>query len=257
MREDSCTPELLQAGVDNRYYLQGILKREWDQFYSFSRDCISKGGRSTNIYGTVEQFIKNAGRYVLTSEIKEAFPGVTDAVLNFALMQKRIIACNGKYIHAENLHLTEQHIQELKQTLDMLLADGQAHHSRELFLLASTYDGSWLDEIGVMYQSALFSIAAYLYSSDCVFSRPWIAAKGSAGEETIRQLRGRTDEDLPVKMGFSWLQSYHKRTPHGSLRCNLHKTLQAFRQRFLLPCYTEEGTDHVPYQTSGLRSLPA
>ena len=109
-------PELLKAGVDNRYYLQGILKREWDQFYSFSRDCISKSGRSTNIYGTVELFIKNAGRYVLTSEIKEAFPGVTDAVLNFALAQRRIIACNGKYIHADNLHLTSRHIQELKQT---------------------------------------------------------------------------------------------------------------------------------------------
>lgn len=186
--------ELLQAGVDNRYYLQGILKREWNQFYSFSRDCISKGGRTTNIYGTVELFIKNACRYVRASEIKEAFPGVTDAVLNFALMQKHIIACNGKYIHAENLHLTEQHVQELKQTLDMLLADGQAHHSRELFSLASTYNGSWLDEIGVMYQSALFSIAAYLYSSDCVFSRPWIAARGSAGEETIRQLRRHATE---------------------------------------------------------------
>ena len=187
-------PELLEAGVDNRYFLQGILKREWGQFYSFSRDCISKGGRSTNIHGTVELFIKNAGRYVLTSEIKKAFPGVTDAVLNFTLTQKHIIACNGKYIHAENLHLTEQHIQELKQTLDMLLADGQAHHSRELFSLASTYNGSWLDEIGVMYQSELFSIAAYLYSSDCVFSRPWIATRGSAGEETISQLRGRAVE---------------------------------------------------------------
>lgn len=183
--------ELLQAGVDNRYYLQGILKREWGQFYSFSRDCISKAGRSTNIYGTVEQFIKTAGRYVLTSEIKEAFPGVTDAVLNFALTQKRIIACNGKYIHAENLHLTEKHVQELKQTLDMLLSDGQAHHSRELFSLASTYNGSWLDEIGVTYQSALFSIAAYLYSNDCVFSRPWIATIGSEGDATIRQLRDR------------------------------------------------------------------
>lgn len=184
--------ELIEAGVDNRYFLQGVLKREWDQFYSFSRDCISKGGRTTNIYGTVEQFIKNAGGYVLTSEIKEAFPGVSDAVLNFALMQRRIIACNGKYIHADNLHLTEQHIEQLKQTLDMLLSDGQAHHSRELFSLASTYNGSWLDEIGVMYQSALFSIAAYLYSSDCIFSRPWIALRGSAGEETIRQLHGRT-----------------------------------------------------------------
>ena len=187
-------PELLQAGVDNRYFLQGILRYEWNQFYSFSRDCLSKGGRSTSIYGTVELYIKNAGRYVSISEIRETFPGVTDVVLNYALAQKHIIACNGKYIHVENLHLTEQHIRDLKQTLDMLLADGRAHHSRELFSLASTYNGGLLDEIGVIYQSELFSIAAYLYSSGCIFSRPWIAVRGSAGEETINQLRGRTAE---------------------------------------------------------------
>lgn len=187
-------PELLQAGVDNRYFLQGILRYEWNQFYSFSRDCLSKGGRSTSIYGTVELYIKNAGRYVSISEIRETFPGVTDAVLNYALAQKHIIACNGKYIHVENLHLTEQHIRDLKQTLDMLLADGRAHHSRELFSLASTYNGGLLDEIGVIYQSELFSIAAYLYSSGCIFSRPWIAVRGSAGEKTINQLRGRTAE---------------------------------------------------------------
>lgn len=188
-------PELLEAGVDNRYFLQGILKREWSRFYAFSRDCISKSGRSTNVYGAVESFIKNAGRDVSISEIKEAFPGVTDAVLNYALMQRSIIACSGKYIHAENLHLTEQHIRALKQTLDMLLADGQAHHSRELFSLAGAYNGSWLDEMDVMHQSALFGIAAYLYSSDCIFARPWIAARGSAGEETIRQMRGLAAEE--------------------------------------------------------------
>lgn len=187
-------PELLQAGVDNRYFLQGILRYEWNQFYSFSRDCLSKGGRSTSIYGTVELYIKNAGRYVSISEIRETFPGVTDVVLNYALAQKHIIACNGKYIHVENLHLTEQHIRDLKQTLDMLLADGRAHHSRELFSLASTYNGGLLDKIGVIYQSELFSIVAYLYSSGCIFSRPWIAVRGSAGEETINQLRGRTAE---------------------------------------------------------------
>lgn len=187
-------PELLQAGIDNRYFLQGILRYEWNQFYSFSRDCLSKGGRSTSIYGTVELYIKNAGRYVSISEIRETFPGVTDVVLNYALAQKHIIACNGKYIHVENLHLTEQHIRDLKQTLDMLLADGRAHHSRELFSLASTYNGGLLDKIGVIYQSELFSIVAYLYSSGCIFSRPWIAVRGSAGEETINQLRGRTAE---------------------------------------------------------------
>lgn len=187
-------PELLQAGVDNRYFLQGVLKNEWNQFYSFSRDCISRSGRTTNIYGTVETFIKNTGRYVQVSEIKEAFPGVTDAVLNFALTQKRIIACNGKYIHADNLKLTGQHIQLLRETLDALLADGQVHHSRELFSLANTYESNWLDELGVTFQSALFSIAAFLFNDEYVFARPWIARKGSEGETAICTLRGQPIE---------------------------------------------------------------
>ena len=82
--------ELQQAGVDNRYYLQGILRYEWDDLYSFSRDCISKGERATNIYATVEGFIRSAGHIVSKNEIREAFPGISDAVLGIALSQKMI-----------------------------------------------------------------------------------------------------------------------------------------------------------------------
>lgn len=241
-------PELLQSGVDNHYYLQGILRYEWNQFYSFSRDCISKDGLSTSIYGAVELYIKNAGRYVPISEIRETFPGVTEAVLNFALAQKCIIACNGKYIHVENLHLTEQHIQDLKQTLDMLLADGQAHNSRELFSLASTYNGSWLDELGVMHQSSLFSIAAYLYSSDCVFSRPWIATRGSAGEETIRQLRGRTNETDNDEEGENRIEP--RLVYEGGLIDKVITVLQQTATEMTIKEITDELLRQGLYQTS-------
>lgn len=239
-------PELLQSGVDNHYYLQGILKHEWNQFYSFSRDCISKGERLTSIYGAVELYIKSTGRYVPISEIRETFPGVTDAVLSFALAQKHIISCNGKYIHVENLHLTEQHIQDLKQTLDMLLADGRAHHSRELFSLASTYNGGLLDEIGVIYQSELFSIAAYLYSSGCIFSRPWIAVRGSAGEETINQLRGRTAEaDEEGKNSLASGLIYE-----GSLIDKVMTVLQQTATEMTIKEITEELIQQGLYQTN-------
>lgn len=184
--------ELLQIGVDNRYFLQGILKHEWEGIYSFSRDCISKGKRATNIYDTVEAFIKNAGNYVSSAEIKEAFPGITDAVLNLALTQKKIVACGGKYIHADALHFDETIVRLLQRALETLMEDGQAHHSRELYDLANNEISDWMDEVGVNSHSMLFGIAAYLFDDRCVFSRPWIAKKGTQGEETIRSLRSRS-----------------------------------------------------------------
>ena len=188
--------DLLKVGVDNRYYLQGILTREWEGTYFFSKDCISKRERVTNIYGMVKEFIKNANDFVYTSEIREAFPGVTGAVLNSVLMQKSIISCNGRYIHADNLHPDEEIVQKLHETLYNLLSDGLLHNSKELYDHANTTIINWLSTMGIPYQAALFSIAAFLFDNEFVFARPWMAKKGSTGEETIRDLGRRiADED--------------------------------------------------------------
>lgn len=183
--------ELQQAGVDNRYYLQGILRYEWDDLYSFSRDCISKGERATNIYATVEDFIRSSGHIVSKNEIREAFPGISDAVLGIALSQKKIIAFDGKYIHADSLHIDDAHTRFLHRVIDDLVRDGAAHHSRELFAQVNTFAGYWLDEVDVTTHAALFSISAHLFDDEYVFSRPWIAKKGTIGEETLCNLRSR------------------------------------------------------------------
>lgn len=183
--------ELQQVGVDNRYYLQGILKREWEGRYFFSRDCLSKGKRATSISDTVEAFIQDAGRYVSSAEIKEAFPGITDAVLNLALSKRAIIGCGGKIIHASALPLDDGIVRRLRETVETLVEDGLEHHSRELYHLADRLVRDWMEENGAADHATLFGIAAYLFDDSFVFSRPWIAKKGTLGEAAIRRLRKR------------------------------------------------------------------
>ncbi len=187
--------ELMEAGVDNRYFLQGILRHEWDNVYVFSKECISKGERITNIYGKLEEYIKNAGDYVSTVELKEAFPGVTDAILNAFLQQRSVLTFNGRYIHADNLHLDDEFVQSLHQVLEALLRDGFEHHSKELYERASVAIGSQLDELNIPFQSALFSVAAYLFDNEYTFSRPWIAKKNTVGERTVCELRNQIPVD--------------------------------------------------------------
>lgn len=183
--------ELQQAGVDNRYYLQGILKHEWEGRYFFSRDCLSKGKRATSIYDTVEAFIQDAGRYVTSTEIKDAFPGITDAILNIALSKRAIIGCGGKIIHASALPLDDGILRRLRETVETLVEDGLEHHSRELYQLADKLLRDWMEENGAADHATLFGIAAYLFDDSFVFSRPWIAKKGTLGEAAIRRLRKR------------------------------------------------------------------
>lgn len=192
---DAFKEELCAANVDNRYYLQGILRREWDGIYAFSRDCLSKGERTTNIYGVIEEFVKNTGGYVNSAEIREAFPGVADSVINFALSRGNVIACNGKYIHTNNLCLDDEMKQSLHSMLDSMLADGHAHHGRELYSQAKAFAVDKLDDIGITNKSALFSVAVCFFGEEYAFSRPWIAKKGSVGEEEIRDLRNRSFDD--------------------------------------------------------------
>jgi len=197
---DAFMEELLEAGVDNRYYLQGILRHEWDGIYAFSRDCLSRGERATNIYGVVEEFVKKAGGYVYSADIREAFPGVSDSVLNLALLRENIIACNGKYIHADNLYMDNETRQFLHSTLESLLSDGLAHHSNELYSRVRAYIGGKLDAMGITYQSALFSVMVYLFGEEYVFSRPWIAQRESTGEAAISDLRNQSTDDEDVEI---------------------------------------------------------
>ncbi len=52
--------DLEKEGVDNKYYLQGILHELYGDEFVFTRDYLSKDGEDTSLYPTIIDFIKEA-----------------------------------------------------------------------------------------------------------------------------------------------------------------------------------------------------
>ena len=187
--------DLIRCGVDNRYYLQGILKSLWGDLYSFSKDYLSQGERVVGVYDLVDDYVRKAGGVVTMEDLHNAFPGVTDTVLGFALQQKTILSMFGKYLHVSNLRLSEDDTAKLHGILSALVADGQAHTSDELYQRATREGSAWLDQLDIPYPQALFSVVTYLFGEEFAFARPWVAARGTLGEERVRYWQTRRSRD--------------------------------------------------------------
>jgi hypothetical protein len=76
---------LAKTNINNRYFLQGVLKYKFSSDFYYTRDTISKDKNSTqNTRDMIEEFIKEKERIVTKEEIKEKFKGVTEIVINLA-----------------------------------------------------------------------------------------------------------------------------------------------------------------------------
>lgn len=170
--------DLEKEGVDNKYYLQGILHELYGDEFVFTRDYLSKDGEDTSLYPTIIDFIKEAAFQVDRAQIQKHFPGVPDIVIQFAIESPEIINCFGKYIHASKLRISESEREYLKQNIDAIIADGAQHHIKELYNLVSIERPEIFTRNGVFYPFSAYSLIEYLFRDDYKFTRPFIAQQG-------------------------------------------------------------------------------
>jgi len=170
--------ELEKEGVDNKYYLQGILHELYGDEFVFTRDYLSKDGEDTSLYPTIVDFIKKAAFQVDRAQIQKHFPGLPDIVIQFAIESPEIINCFGKYIHASKLRISESERDYLKQNIDAIIADGAQHHIKELYNLVTIERPEIFTRNGVFYPFSAYSLIEYLFRDDYKFTRPFIAQHG-------------------------------------------------------------------------------
>lgn len=170
--------DLEKEGVDNKYYLQGILHELYGDEFVFTRDYLSKDGEDTSLYPTIVDFIKEAAFRVDRAQIQKHFPGVPDIVIQFAIESPEIINYFGKYIHASKLRISETEREYLKRNIDVIIADGAQHHIKELYNLVSIERPEIFTRNGVFYPFSAYSMTEYLFRDDYKFTRPFIAQQG-------------------------------------------------------------------------------
>lgn len=193
--------DLAAEGVDNRYYLQGILKEAFGDEWSFRRDYISKDSAFNSFYDAVTAFVSKAKTPVAKAEIKNHFPGITDIVLNMALSDPETLNLFGLYINASRLRISESDIRYLHRQIELSLCDHDICYVRELFDKINLEYPELLSRNYITIPFGLFSLLEYLFSGDYNFSRPFIAREGSEIRSIASVLREMVAESDVISIG--------------------------------------------------------
>lgn len=186
--------ELRAEGIDNKYYLQGVLKELFGDRYYFRRDYISKDAELTSIYSAIVRYIKNSPAPVSKAEIFESFQGLTDIVLGFAVNDSEVLNYFGTYIHADNVKLYEEDYTYVKEIADRLLAKNDVLHSKDFFEYIKADNSEFLERTGAIYPYRLFSLLEYMLSEDYQFARPYIAKEDAVIDRPMERFHELLDQ---------------------------------------------------------------
>lgn len=189
--------ELSECGIDNRYYLHGVLRELFGDEFFFKKDYISKDGSSSGLYSEIVRYVKNAPFTVSKRELVSAFPGVTDIMFSIALADKDIINYWGEYLHSSHLSILHSEKRFLQETLAFLIHDNAPHHVKEIYDIVVQARPELVNRNGITSSFSLFSVLSLLFSEAYQFSRPFIALNGvKIGKpfERLKELVNASDE---------------------------------------------------------------
>ena len=167
-----------ELNILSKYYLYSLMKEYFTGEFYFKKDYICKNSENSTMYKVIYNYIKEQNSPIKYKELIRLFPGTSQATLNQALNQEGILNYFGKYIHVDNLHLTEEEKNIIHHTLTTLVADNKIHHTNELYTMLSIKYSRIINKCLIEYQYMLFSLIEQLFDDEFELKRPFIAKKG-------------------------------------------------------------------------------
>ena len=181
--------ELLEAGIDNRFFLQGVLREKYDNELFFRRDYVSRDSNNLSMYRDLKLFVKRSKYPVTKDQIRDAYPGITEIMISISLSDDDIINYFGSYIHSSNLNLFDYDKKYISRVLQQILNDSMPHHCNQIFEIMQNDNSDFLNRLGIYYQYSLFSMLQHFYSGQYEFARPYIAQIGVNIDKPIELLQ--------------------------------------------------------------------
>ena len=193
--------ELRAVGVNNKYFLQGVLKREikQDEWY-YTRDYVTKDLNCTTITNSICQFIKESKVPISKQKIKEKFPAVTDIVLSFATTSEGILNYFAYYYHVCHLKMTDEEKAYLNQIIEDCLKEDDFCYTQTIYAHIKKERPKLLEDQYVYYPYSLFSLLQYLFKDQYKFDRPLIGRKDFdlSSVNSIFDAKFKEEEDIEV-----------------------------------------------------------
>lgn len=174
---DEYAEALNAIDIDNKYYLQGQIKKFLPQNYSINRDYIFKGD-TESFYKVVEAFVKDAKGIVTKKDIIKQFPGVTDIVIQQASLYTKVLNMNGYYVHLDNLNITEEEKVTFKTSVEECIQDNNIYHAKNIFNIVKRNNSGLFSRVGVSHYLQFYYLLKELFPLDYEYNRPFIAHLG-------------------------------------------------------------------------------
>jgi hypothetical protein len=181
--------ELAEFGIDNKYYMQAVLRELYGNEFFFRRDYVSKDDTVTSLYAELVQFIKRFDYPITREDVYKEFPGLTDIVLNIAASDPNVLNLFGKYIHASKLPLVDSDRAYFKSVINRFLVDDGICHYGDIYNYIVRDDVDMLRRLFINIPTSLFSVLEYMFRDDFQFKRPFIAKQGVTIENPELQLK--------------------------------------------------------------------
>ena len=171
--------------ITNRYALQGAIKKYGCKFKT-SRDFIRKNS-SISFVDEIESFVEERG-IVHKSEIFAEFSSISDVTLGQVVSRSANLfnIDNGNYIHSSVFDIQPEDYGELRQYLTKACANIPAN-IRAIHEEVRTQFSDFMYRNDFEDKNKLFAALNYMFRSEFVFSRPYIAKLG-AGEVTNKSV---------------------------------------------------------------------
>lgn len=217
--------QLETLGINNRFYLKGIIDKKLPEDFITGRDFINTKFKlnittSEMVHKIFESF---EGEFTI-EDIKEKLPGLKNYnynnYVNIEEENGLIRISSGNYVYIEKLNISEDTKKELKNYIDNIFKSLNSNiiTAKKIYISLIIYNKELLNKLHITSKFGdyeLFSIIKYLFKDHYYFSRPLISTEENFSATTyslIKEYAEKLD-----KFNYNDLKNYTSRMNLGGL----------------------------------------
>lgn len=215
--------KLDKIGVDNRYYLKGLLDEKLPKEFNTGRDFINTNSEKiTSVFEVGKEIFKSFPGEFSIDDLREKMPGLQKGNYeNYARIEEKnglIRLGTKRFIYFDKLNINNEIIKELKLYIEQLFKQLNSNviTSKKIYSSLNFLNKELLSKLNIKSQYgdfALFSIIQYLYK-DYYYNRPYISLE----ENEISTYSLIKDYALSLeKINYNKIKEYIQKMNMGGL----------------------------------------
>lgn len=200
--------QLNNCGVNNHYYLQGILHELFDGRFFITRDYVSKTEKAFSAQSLIQNYICSSQKPVTYDDILAHIPGVSQIVISMASNIPDILKYYGSYMFAGNITIDEKDKTKINQYISSKIEADVHCNNREIYAWLQEHCSQFLRDNYIRDQFSCFSVLEYIFNNSFQFARPFIGTLGDTILRPYELLKDylRDSEEIDIKEFASYLR---------------------------------------------------